>query len=171
MTEPTVSSPAQSSQRVFWFLLALGVSLILALVVGRRVVGVLYSIVAPPDAPLPTDTREISHTSAAYGVDEWVYGTDQNACELVSFYIDQQGECRIAPNACSETNFGATEPTPGEHVARCTGVIPFSIFTMRWEAIIATNYVVDGRTHFRLLREIFWTGQAPPNPQTLPYAE
>jgi hypothetical protein len=156
---------------ITWRLLIIGaIAIILALVIGTQVIGVLYSILFPMGPPLPTDTKLLSHKNIDYGVDEWVYGTDEDACKIVAFYQNAGGQCRISPTWCGESQTDASSgvPTIGENVARCQGQSTFSIFALSWDAIIGTGYPSDGKTQFRLRREVFWTGQVPKQPPPTP---
>ncbi len=156
----------QSNQRRPWLTIVVGVVAILfAIYIGTNVIGVLYSILFPASAPLPANVTEVEHENLAYGVDEWVYATHTEACDVVQFYIDQGGQCRIPPGTCSEQRITFT---PGQNVGQCTGEVYFSIFAMRWDVTIAGGYRDDiGQTRFRLSREIFWGGGIP-EPMELP---
>ncbi len=148
-----------------WRVALLGLAaLALALVIGTQVIGVLYSIIAPPRPPLPPDVIPISHTSLDYGVDDWLYGTDQTPCDLIRFYEDNDTDCYVAADTCGVETASAA----GEHITQCVGTRYFSLFAMRWKVIIAAGYQTDGATHFRLTREIYWTGSIPPQPQLQP---
>lgn len=126
-----------------WAMLIIAVAAVLAaLYIGTRVIGVLYALAAPPSAPLPSDARELSHTSKGYGEDSWVYQTDHSVCEVAEFYIEQGGQC----SPCAET-------------VTCDGGNDFSIFAMRWNADIATGE--GGQTHIDILRQVSWSGYFP----------
>lgn len=156
-------SPARRT--IPWQVLLLGVAaLALALVIGSQVIGVLYSIIAPPAPPLPEGATVLEHTNADYGVDEWLYGTDQSACDVVEFYEHNGADCRLGSGGCA----GEGTATQPQSVAQCEGRQQFSIFAMRWNVIVATGYKQDGQTHFRLTSEIFWTGEIPPRQQMQP---
>lgn len=144
-------------------------ALVFAVFVGTQVIGVLVAIFFPPLPPLPGNLTVASHTVGDYGVDEWLYESPASACDIVRFYQDQQGVCSIAPLWCGDVR--TDDPalsgvnTPGQHVARCQGEIRFSVFAMRWQAIISTADTPEYETEFRVAREIFWTGSVPPLPQ------
>src|SRR5689334_19588636 len=91
-----------SQQRtVPWRIIVLGaVAIILAVIIGTQVLGVLYVIVFPPAPPLPGDVTLMSHTSTDYGVDEWLYDSHQRVCDVLTYYVNSGGECRIAPFEC-----------------------------------------------------------------------
>lgn len=166
-------TPAPRQRREAPSLLVLGlvaIALLLALFIGTQVIGVLYNIVVPPQPPLPEGITQLDYTSTAYGVDTWVYGTEQNACEVVRFYEANGATCRMSAFWClDERDTSSFETTgQGQNVAQCVGSTDFSLFVMRWNATIATNYLSDGVTHFNLSREILWGGMSatstPPAP-------
>lgn len=144
-----------------------GAALALAVLIGTQVIGVLYSILAPPSPPLPEGARLLSHTGFDYGVDDWLYGTDERACTVARFYQEQGGVCRVSVGDCEGDSSMRLGPAPAEpqNVARCVGEVYFSIFAMRWEVTIASGYEKDGQTRFSLSREVFWTGSIPPRPE------
>jgi hypothetical protein len=47
-------------------------------------------------------------------------------------------------------------------VASCSADTKFSIFAMRWQAIITAGYSADGQTRLEISREISWSGSLPP---------
>lgn len=156
--------PEPVRRTIPWQVILLGVgALALALVIGSQVIGVLYSIIAPPLPPLPDGVTLLEHTSAAYGVDEWLYGTEQSACDVVRFYQNNGADCRLSSGGCEGVSDGEAAPTEPQSVAQCEGEKRFSIFAMYWHVNIATGYQQNGRTHFRLAREVFWTGSVPPS--------
>jgi len=135
---------------------------ILACVIGVPVIGVFYTIVFPPAPTVPDGAVEISHTSTDYGVDDWLYITSQPACEVVEYFVDQGAQCRFAPNCDQPANPDSSPNAENANVsvARCIGEKQVSIFEMRWQVVVAVNENL--RTEFRLQREVFWTGSAPP---------
>lgn len=166
----TPQTPPSEKRSVPLKLIVIGIAnLVFALFVGTQVLGVLVAILFPPSPPVPDNLTQVSHTSVAYGVGEWLYETPVSACDIVRYYQDQQGTCSIAPLWCgddrsSDQSFSGVNTT-GQHVARCYGVIRFSLFAMQWQAIIATADNPEYQTEFRLVSEIFWTGDVPPIPQ------
>lgn len=140
-----------------------GAALLLLLYLSTQVIGVLYAIVFPPLPPVPAEVRELRHENEDYGVDQWLYASDLEACEVVRFYQRLTDSCVIAPGRCgagSEIDI----QTPGQHIARCYGDQYFSIFAMRWRVNIATgnpNSEASGSTEFSLEREVYWTGSIP----------
>lgn len=155
------SATSTTSRKRPWRLLVIGaVAVLLAVFIATQVLGVLFAIVFPPNPPLPENVAVITHSSDAYGVDDWLYGTDLSGCEVLYFYQAAADSCRIAPMTCS---VGTSLDVRGEQtVGRCTGTLDFSLFAMRWNVTIGTGYSEDGVTRIRLTREIFWTGAVPP---------
>lgn len=141
-------------------------AVIFALVVGSQVIGILYAIFFPPATPIPDQSTVVSHSSKDYGVDDWLYTSKLSACDVMHFYEQKDGVCRVAPVWCSEDSTSQSTPaganTTGQNVARCVGTQQFSIFALRWEVVIATGATADQATQFRIGREIFWTGAVPP---------
>ncbi len=165
---PTLSDAHASSEvpaasrRLPWRLLILGTAVLaMAIFIATQVIGILFAIVLPPAPPVPPNSTVMEHSSAAHGVDDWLYGSTTSACDVVRYFVASGGECRIAPLTCG-TEQQLDVDREGQHVARCTGESYFSIFAMRWDVSIATGYRENGQTHFRLTREIFWTGAIPP---------
>jgi hypothetical protein len=164
-----VEVEALEKRTVPWKMIILGiVALVLALVIATQVLGVLYVIIFPPAPPLPGDVTLVSHTNVDYGVDEWLYLSHQKSCDVLVFYTANGGICRIAPLQCEDNS--TKDPaitggnTTGQHVSRCIGETTASIFAMRWQVIIATGPDAETPTQFRLIREVFWSGQIPPLP-------
>ncbi len=135
----------------------------LAIFVATQVIGVLYAILFPPDGPvLPLNVTELSHRTEAPGVDYWTYGTDQNACEVMRFFASQGGICQTVPLMCGGPNdTSLAESTPAQQVGSCTGELPLSIFTLRWEVRVSAYHPTGGSTHFSVLREVLWLGTYP----------
>jgi hypothetical protein len=153
---------------------------LLAIFVATQVIGVLYAILFPPDGPaLPLNITELSHRTEAPGVDYWVYGTDQNACEVMSFFTTQNGTCQTLPLMCAGPDqLNLAESTPAQQVGSCTGEMTFSIFRLRWEVRVSSHHLTGGTTHFTVLREVLWqathatetvqTTEATATPETTP---
>lgn len=145
-------------------LILIGVlALVLAILIATQVIGVLYAIIFPPPPPVPADSTLTSHASSDYGVDEWLYTSKQDSCIVLDYYIAQGGVCRRSPGVCgqsTETETGGSGSN--QHIARCVGITDFSIFALRWQAVIASTTRADAPTEFRLEREIFWSGGVPP---------
>lgn len=156
--------------RLPWTILILGVvGLLLAFYIGSQVLGVLVGILFPPTPPLLSNLTLVSHQSDGHGVDEWVYDFDQSPCEVVAFYQSNGGTCEVTPDYCQLSD-GDSVHMPDQPVATCSGESTFSIFAMRWDAIIETGATPE-QTRFRLSREVFWTGAVPSREFPLPESD
>ncbi len=165
MSTNSAGNPEQGRR---WLVILLGfgltITVICGVLVGPRAVSVLYGLVAPPDAPLPSPVREVSHQSEVYGVDTWEYRTAQNACDVIAFYREAGGTCELEGEWCSAKDDTTLYADP---VGTCTGSETFSMFFMRWRAEIRAGYRGEDGTGFTLNRTIFWTDGPtlePPNP-------
>jgi hypothetical protein len=138
--------------------------LLVALLVGPRVVGVLLGIVAPPVPPLPQNVSELAYTSEAHGVDHWVYRSDDDFCHLVEFYQTRATTCPVIPRECGGS--GTTHP---DLLAACYGDVDFSIFAMRWTFEVPVRTVGGQGLRFELARDVSWLGALPPEPLDSPY--
>jgi hypothetical protein len=164
------TAPEDEGRGVPWKVIVLGlIALVLAVVIGTQVIGVLFVILFPPAPPLPANVTLVSHTNTDYGVDEWLYTSSQNVCDVLIFYMENGGQCRIAPLQCGDNRTDDESLTgadsSGQHIARCVSETTASIFAMRWQVVIATGSTPDVWAQFRLQREIFWSGQVPPMPE------
>jgi hypothetical protein len=144
--------------RLFLVLLLVGV--IAAFFFSVRIFGVLYAVVFPPSPPLPAGAREISHDGGSYGVGEWVYGSDDDACAVIAYYEAEGGLCVMTPGVCGESGFEYSGPGT-QTAGQCSGYVDFSIFSMTWEAIISGGYDDGDQTRIQLQREVLWTGSPP----------
>lgn len=153
--EESSSSGSLRRQRLYLLLAAMG--LLVAAYIGVQLFVIVYGLVFPPDAPVPDGSTLIEHENFAYGVDEWLYGTQVNPCDVVTFYLESDANCRVSPGQCG---IGITDPVGQsvQNVATCSGNTSFSIFDMGWEVTIAAGYRTGDPTRFRLRREVFWIG-------------
>jgi hypothetical protein len=87
----------------------------------------------------------VSHTNAAHGDDSWVYSTQLDVCDAAAFYAEQGGGEQCTACANQET-------------VTCSGLSDFSIFTMRWTALIEMS---GGETQINLSRQVSWSGYFP----------
>lgn len=133
----------------------------IALFAASQFIGVLYGLVFPAKAPVPSNVTELEYSSEAYGVDQWLYSTSEDACVLVRFFENNGGVCNVSPDICSGGFIGSGPFSPSTNVAQCTGDVTFSIFAMRWRSNIATGYSDGDPTRFQLGREVYWTGILP----------
>jgi hypothetical protein len=156
-------SPDKSGWKFPWLLILLAVILVLTLVIGTQVIGVLVAILSPPEPPLPAGAQQLSHITQEQGIDEWVYASDRNACEVVNFYRENAGICEVDPVWCFDDQNLAPRAGGGwQPVATCSAESPFSIFAMRWRAKISAGHADGGQTHVEISREISWSGALPP---------
>ena len=135
----------------------LAIVLIVAGIIGFQLLGILYGLIFPPDAPLPDDVFEMSHENLAYGSDRWLYGTNIDGCALVEFYVANDGECVVTPTACVGGEFGTTSPNQ-QTIATCEGEKEFSIFALRWSVTIGAGYATEPITRFNVEQDVLWFG-------------
>ena len=159
--------PGERQRRGFPLGLALiagGVVLGLAILIGPRVAGIFLGIVAPPTPPVPLNSNQISYTSESYGIDRWRYQSDDDLCQLVSYYQSQADQCPVIPPECG----GSNKPDP-DYLAACYGDTEFSIFAMRWGFSIPYRSTGGQGLQFDVSRDVSWLGGLPPEPFDSPY--
>lgn len=155
-------SAARSVRPLPWQLVLLGIAgLALSGFIGSQVLGVLYTIAFPPPPPVPAGVQAIRHERQDYGVDEWLYGTETSACDVVRFFLEHGGSCEGITAAC-EDHFNVVRRGSPQYVTTCSGVTSFSVFAQRWQVFIAAGYSEGSSTQFRLAREVLWAGPPPP---------
>ncbi len=155
---------AATPRAVPWRLIIVGgVALLLALVIGTQVIGVLYAMAFPPSPPLPDNVTLVSHVNPSYGVDDWVYQSSGDPCSLAVFYEAAGASCEVSLLWCDGADY-TTVYRANQHVARCYGTTPFSIFTMHWQVLIASGNDSSSPSEFRLRREVSWVGSPSPAP-------
>ncbi|HVO43523.1 MAG TPA: hypothetical protein VMT34_12910 [Aggregatilineales bacterium] len=134
---------------------ALLLALVCAIAIGVRVLPTLAPLVFPPAAPLPagvTDTP-ILHENKGWGLDEFVYATNQDACTVVTYYQNRIGGCNF--DAGSNCKGAGMDQSGREHnVGRCIGEDTIGTYQVTWTAYVATGYTTDGQTRIRIVREI-----------------
>lgn len=158
----TGNPEAEPSARRSWGAIALAAILVaIAAIIAVQVLGVLYAVLFPPAPPVLEGFTVSTHTSPSYGVDDWLYGSPDDACRVARFYQSVGAQCTIAPQTCESGMFTSEAPRPGTSVARCVGDIEWSIFSQRYYVNIAGGYEESMPTRIRLEREIFWTGALP----------
>jgi hypothetical protein len=163
MTESSEAAPPKkrSPLPIAVLLIAGGVVILVALF-AVQLLSILYAILFPPLPPLPASVTSIRHSSVSYGVDEWLYTADAEACAVFLFYQPLSQDCPLLPAACE--NITPEEPLlPRTHIAQCSGSQYFSLFAMRWSVNIAAAENDGTKTIFSLMREVFWGGQIPPS--------
>lgn len=158
---PPVAQNAQGSRRglpVWMPLLGLVAALAFAVLVLTRICPVLSGLVFPPDPPLPAgDVRELQpRQNTGVGRDEWLYGTNVNACEVIRFYEDRIGGCQYDANINCTVGGGRVPDLPGVALPAgvCQGKQSIGAMQITWTVRIATNYNEGGVTHFRITREV-----------------
>jgi hypothetical protein len=155
-------SPNDSEQPtgdIPWLALLMGlIAVIFVALIGPRLVGILFAIMAPPEPPVPGSVRLLGYSREVYGTDTWRYDTQADVCELVTFYLEQGGVCPVMPPRCAPDS--SSDPSE-EYIAMCSGDRDFSIFAMRWRFTVPLR-TAPARLQFELAREIFWTGDLPP---------
>lgn len=157
------NATGEGGGRLPWSILALGiVGLLLTLYIGTQVMGVLVGILFPPGPPLPLNITLISYQSSEHGLDEWVYDVSLSTCNVAAYYESMGGRCEVPPESCSN------DSTP--LAVTCTGESNFSIFAMRWDAIIEPGGDTE-HSNLSLSREVFWTGAVPPREFPLPESD
>lgn len=154
------NNPEESKSGVPWLALLFGLAaLVFIAVTGPRLVGILFAIISPPEPPVPEGVRLLGYSRQAWGTDIWDFDTQADLCDVTAFYVEQGGVCPILPPRCapeSETGQSA------DFVAVCTGDMEFSIFALRWRFEVPLRSAPGPRVRFSLGREIFWTGDLPP---------
>jgi hypothetical protein len=140
-------------------LLAGLVAIIFIALIGPRLVGILFAIMAPPEPPVPGNIRLLGYSREAYGTDTWQYDTQADVCELVTFYLAQGGICPVIPPRCA---LNSSSSQSDDFIAQCSGDIDFSIFAMRWGFDVPVRSAPGPDLRFQVTRKIFWTGDLPP---------
>jgi hypothetical protein len=156
-------TPAPKRRRGIWFTLLGFLLVIIAFLISIQVIAVLYAIINPPLPPVYTSAQQLEYRSQAYGVDEWVYGTTEDACRVSRFFANNGGNCAFTRDVCDRGFIDPAEVLRSENVAQCTGIVQFSIFAMRWRVSVAGGYRDRFATRFVLTREVFWSGEVPPS--------
>ncbi|GAB1421957.1 hypothetical protein MASR2M15_21590 [Anaerolineales bacterium] len=157
--DESIHKPTQDKRSIFIFLL-IGIGVVVAILIAFPVISVLLAIIFPPMPPLPEQAQEVRYENFGYGVDDWLFDVADDACSSLAVYASSDGDCTIEEGIC-DASLRQSRFTPDEHVGQCSGVINFSIFALRWDAVIA-NDDTEGHSRLRLTREVFWTGSVPP---------
>jgi hypothetical protein len=138
---------------VLWAAIILSVlALVLVVVVGEQVAGVLFGVISPPLPPLPAGLRELSHQNHAYGVDTWRYASAEAACPVVETFEAQGAACFLNVLPCDARMSQARNVS----VARCQGVLEFSIFRMTWSALVFATGLDAQTSEVEVRRQIQW---------------
>ncbi|PJF40630.1 MAG: hypothetical protein D6737_03245 [Chloroflexi bacterium] len=165
-----VTQNADDSEQGFpWLLLLIGIAgIALGIFIATQVIGILFAIISPPDAPLPANITLVQHDNQSYGVDEWTYDSADSPCDVLEFYQEAGGICRVPPTWCVRDENGvlSIDDVGVPLTATCTGSQEFSIFAMRWRSSISASSI-DGPTSLQVFREVLWGGspiEATPTP-------
>ncbi len=143
----------QENRGVLWTAVVLSaLALTLAVTVGGQVVGVLFGVINPPLPPLPAGLRELSHQTHAYGVDTWRYASAEAACRIVEAFEALGAACFLNVLPCD----ARMSQMRNVSVARCQGVLEFSIFRMTWSALVFATGADVQTTEVEVRRQIQW---------------
>jgi len=155
---PEVSQPVKgrSSLRTILLIAVLVIGVAVLIVVGRNAFGILYGLLTPPTVPVPEGVEQIQHTTPAFGTDDWLYASSQDACQLTRYYLSQGASCRIAPEVCDTGAALTLRAQPGESVSRCTGEIVSGEASLRYEVMIATGYGETLPTRLRVISTLYY---------------
>jgi hypothetical protein len=154
---PTVSSKQNEGLPIWMPLVGLALALILAIYMGVRIIPTLSGVVLPPDPPLPTGgtMAMIKHEGKGVGLDEWLYGTNLHGCQVAQYYKQRFAECIFDPDSnCQNGGTLPMQPGVSAFIARCGGKDTFGAYQLTWTVYISTGYAEQGRTHFRVIREV-----------------
>lgn len=149
-------------------LLLLGVGLVVvALIAGVPVIGALYALIAPPEPPVPAAQTLIRRweRSVGAGIEERLYGSSSDPCDLIRFYT-MQGTCEwLIADACAAGDPAGDSPSlERAEIAVCYGSAPYSGFAQRWRAVIATGYDAPYPTRLRLASQRLLDAQLAETP-------
>ncbi len=154
------NEPEQPAGGIPWLALLLGlIALIFIALTGPRLVGILFAMMAPPEPPVPENVRLLSYNRQSYGIDTWEYDTEADVCQVITFYREQGAVCPVMPPRCAPDS---NPEQSVDHIAICNGDVEFSIFAMRWRFSVPLRTVPGPRLRFEVAREIYWTGDLPP---------
>ncbi len=131
---------------VLGMVLALG----LAALILSRVAGPLYTLLFPPEVPVPPTAQVIEHHKPEHGPEYWVYRTAQSGQAVAAFYEGEGATCRYSPlpDYVTDPSLGQGGPYS---VAQCQGSQRVAGLGVSWEVLIHTGYAEEvGPTIFRL---------------------
>jgi hypothetical protein len=155
---PEARQPAKSRlpARTIVLIAVLVIGVAAVIVVGRSAFGVLYGLLTPPTVPIPEGLEQIQHTTPAFGTDDWLYASSQDACQITRYYLSQGASCRIAPEVCDTGTALTLRAQPGESVSRCTAEIVSGEASLRYEVVIATGYGETLPTRLRVISTLYY---------------
>ena len=138
-------------------LLGLLGAFLFAVFIGARICPTLYSVVLPPEPPLPDGQNTLLlHEAKGTGLDEYLYSTSQDGCNVAQYYKTLLTNCVYDPDAGCASN-PHTLPlvnADGIYIGQCSGTQTVGAFHVRWTVYISTAYRENGLTHYRVIREI-----------------
>jgi hypothetical protein len=154
----TATAPDNNKGLPVWIpLLALVAAFVVAMLVAIRICPTLTALVIPPDPPLPPVATTLKlHETKVVGVDEWVYSTDAEGCEVAQFYVARVGNCVYDPDSgCNgPSRAPGGNPISPLHVVRCQGNQSFGLYRVDWTVYVTTGIPEGGRTSLRVIRTV-----------------
>jgi len=136
-----------------WAALVLVVAgLAVAVLIMLRVAGPLYSLLFPPEVPVPDNAQIVEHVKPENGPEYWVYRTDMPGEGVAAFYERQGSVCRRSPQPDHTSD--SSLPSSGPYsVATCVGEKETAGLGVSWEVLIHEGYSeVEGPTIFRVYK-------------------
>ncbi len=133
------------------------VAFVFAIFVGARICPTLSGVVLPPDPPLPSGANItlLTRESKGVGLDEFLYGTDVHGCQIAQYYKTRLANCIYDPDSnCTSGGVPPLQAGVANFIAQCTGADSFGAYRLTWTVYISTGYAEQGRTHFRVIREV-----------------
>lgn len=159
-----MQSPSDETGGCFfplWAVLILGAVVVGGAIFSIPVFSTLYGIVFPPTPPIPADSTSLERTVIEHGVEENRYTNPQNPCQVVQFFISENGTCEVlwrdVCNGDTFTNLNRSF-TP---LATCEGITPAGAFVVRWQVTIDWLSSPD-QTAFLMSHEVLWGGMPLP---------
>ncbi len=143
-----------------WAVLILGAVVVGCAIFNIPVFSTLYGIIFPPTPPIPADSTLAQRTVIEHGVEENRYTNPQNPCQVVQFFIAENGTCDVMWDVCN----GATFTNLNRSFipfATCKGVTPAGAFAVRWDVKIDWLLSPD-QTAFLMSHEVLWSGMPLP---------
>jgi len=155
-----------------WLIGVAVVALVGAVVVGIPIFQALYTLVFPPEPPLPDGVIELEAENLGHGYDRWLYQSTLNVCEVAAFYEESGSRCFTPPGMCVDGEYNRVG-YPVEFTPTCVGADTYSAFGVRWELTMdsvwtPTNPDAQDGTVFSLERETLWSGPSPVSTSTPP---
>ena len=156
--QPQPTDLGSTSRKWMWLGL-LTVAVLVAIVIAWRGAGLFLVMVAPPNAPIPSDAQEISHESPYDGRDTWTYIVPHDVPYSLDFYKSESATCDTAP-ACSSSS-----PECGQLKVQCLGTLMVSGVNILWQVDIVPIGIAGQESEWTLQRLIDWSGTADTLPE------